>query len=157
MASFNVIEHGLAWKVGSSERVRIVVRPWVGCSTNYLLPLVLVEFLNANGKYTLNQVVDLGSTSIWAQGWESVAHLYLPNELSTHWQHYTNALNTSLVRICEEENTLRWIHALSRDYILNMDYLYHWGQRIKKPKMVVEENLEIGLPSQRKIIFMVHS
>jgi len=64
MASFNVIEHGLAWKVGSSEKVRIVVGPWVGCGPNYLLPPILVEFLNANGKYTLNQVVDLGSTSI---------------------------------------------------------------------------------------------
>jgi len=81
----------------------------------------------------------------------------LPNELSTQWQDYTNAPNTSHVRICEEENTLRWVHALFGDYTVKMGFLYHCGQRIKTPKTVVEENLEIGLPSQRKIISMMHS
>lgn len=66
LASFIVIKEGLVWEVDNSEKTKISTYPWVGWGENYLLPKEIFEYLNANGIYTLNQVVDLARKNIWA-------------------------------------------------------------------------------------------
>ena len=39
----------------------------MGYGEDYLMPQDIIEFLNANGRHSLNQVVDSVITSIWAQ------------------------------------------------------------------------------------------
>lgn len=119
-----MVGEGLAWKVGNGEKLRIGIDPWVGWRENFRLPPELIEFININGRITLNQVADNDCSSFSAQGWANANQLNLPIEFTGQWQTYTAALNVSHVCLRDREDSLFWVHSPLGEYSPKAGYMY---------------------------------
>lgn len=88
IASVKVIEKGLAWNVGDGTQVILVRDPWVGFLKRFSLTEDLIEFLNNKGLFSLNQIADHESSSIWKQEWLTRNVLQLVEIWLWEWRNY---------------------------------------------------------------------
>jgi len=65
--SFNYIRVELAWRVGYGERVHIGLDVWSRSGNVHVLPLDLIQFLEASGIRTLYQIVHPENFYIWSK------------------------------------------------------------------------------------------
>ena len=122
MVSIQIIEKGLAWKVGDGSQVRVGCDPWVGCSPNYSLSQELVNHINSEGFYFLNQVADPRTTSLVKQGWMSGTDLHLENRWMGEWNRYIADLSHSAIRILNFVDKLCWLNTQTGSYSPKLGY-----------------------------------
>jgi len=65
--SFVYIRVGLAWRVGYGERFHIALDVWSGSGNVHVLLPNLIQFLEASGIRTLDQIADPENDSIFGQ------------------------------------------------------------------------------------------
>lgn len=104
--AFKIIEQGLAWQVGNGECVRIGKDPWVGCNDLYALSPGLLDHLASKGINHLSQIENPRLSSIWGQGWKSVADLDLDLRWQEEWNAFIQELKRSNVRLKDAHDSL---------------------------------------------------
>jgi len=67
LKSFGVVGYGLPWCIGDGTKFCIREDPWKGSEGHHLLSPELIQFLEEQGLFHLNQVVDPAQNSIWIQ------------------------------------------------------------------------------------------
>ena len=72
-------------KVGNGEQVRVGIGPWIWNINAYKMLEILLEVIQDQVIYTLNQIVDENSTNIQKQGWLK-ANLGLERDLTKAWK-----------------------------------------------------------------------
>lgn len=55
LTSFNIIEFGLAWRIGSGSHAIIDIDPWFGCRNRFTLPQEFFLFLSSKGIKTVTR------------------------------------------------------------------------------------------------------
>lgn len=128
IASVKVIEQGLAWHVGDGTQVRFR-DPWVGCTKRFALTRELIELLNNRGLFTLNQIVDQESSSLWRQAWLKGDVLQLEERWLGEWENFISNLQNSNIRILDKRDGLRWVHSPSGIYSPKFDYNWLMSQK----------------------------
>lgn len=98
--------------------------PCVGRGGAHHLPPELIEHITRTRVTTIDQIIDLTSTSIFAQGWKSAIELGFPKQWHEDWHNYTLALSKSHVRITQGEDELIWQHVSHGHYTPKDGYLY---------------------------------
>lgn len=88
--------------------MRIGADPWPGSQLQHLLPPQLIQHLNENGFFHLNQIADPVSTNLWHQGWKGIRDLDLPNQWLVDWNKYVNTLHVSHIRLTDSQDELIW-------------------------------------------------
>lgn len=86
--SFKIVEEGLTWHVGSGDKIRIVIDPWVGCNKAYPLSRELQNRLHGQGCLFLNEIVKQGLSTTWKQGWKIAEDLMLVPPWTEEWQDF---------------------------------------------------------------------
>lgn len=56
MDSIKEIVHGLSWKVGNEEQVRVGQDPWVGYNEGFSLSPSIINHLKSRGEFNLSQI-----------------------------------------------------------------------------------------------------
>jgi len=67
--------------VTNGEQVRVGIGMWIGSIDAYKMLKRMLEVIQDQVIYTLNQIVDENSTNIWKQGWIK-ANLGLERDLA---------------------------------------------------------------------------
>ena len=82
--------------------------PWMGCQNKHILPPHLIQVLQAQGYYDLNQSADQNSSTYWHQGLKSEGDLGLPHKLGNIWKKYNLAIRSTHVIIFDRSDELIW-------------------------------------------------
>jgi hypothetical protein len=64
---FLVVGEGLAWLIGNGSKVRLGEDLWPGSRQNHILPFDIIQALQIQGYFTLDQVTDTWEFSFWRQ------------------------------------------------------------------------------------------
>jgi hypothetical protein len=80
-----MIGNWLVCKVGNGEQVRVGIGLWMGNINAYKMLERLLEVIQDQVIYTLNQIVNENSTNIQKQGWLK-ANLGLERDLTKAWK-----------------------------------------------------------------------
>jgi hypothetical protein len=83
----------------------------------------LIDNLHQQGIFYLTQVSDPYTTNIWQQGWKNVETLGLHDPLSEPWNIYIFSLQSSHIRITEEEDELVWKKSPLGNYTPKLGYI----------------------------------
>lgn len=78
LASFNIIESRISWRIGTGEQALIGIDPWSGNGGSYVIPPKLIKYLNRQGIEIINHISNPEATSIWGQGWKITHDLNIP-------------------------------------------------------------------------------
>lgn len=122
--AFKIIEQGLSWQVGNGENIRIGRDPWVGCNENYDIPPGLIRYLESKGILYLNQVENIGHSTIWGQAWKSGEELELHPHWWNNWKVYIQEISRSNVRFKDKPDQLVWAHDESGSYSPKFGYKF---------------------------------
>lgn len=122
--SIDYIRKGLAWRVGSSNRIRIRKDPWSSCGNTHSLSLGLILFLGQAGISTLDNIIDLENTTIFSQSWKLASDLNIPMKWFQEWSSYIGGLTESHVRICDRDDELIWIFSQHGRYTPKDGYFF---------------------------------
>ena len=114
----------MAWQVGNGENLRIGRDPWVGCNESFTLSPGLIAHLESKGISCLNQIANIGQSSIWGQAWKSIADLEIDPIWRNEWQLFLQELKRSNVRIKDRPDTLVWAHAETGTYSPKAGYKF---------------------------------
>ena len=96
---------------GNIPLIHSGVGPWPNNHLNHLLAPQLVQFLQQNGLFHLNQIADPASTNLWQQGWLGCRELEIPTLWTQSWNRHITALWHTHIKLTDKEDELVWEHA----------------------------------------------
>jgi len=154
VAAIQIIEKGLAWKVGDGSSVRLGRDPWVGCPDSYALSWDLIEHLNNRGFFFLCQIVDIVNSSIWRQEWLSGDFLALEGRWQEEWRAFRTGLLNSHIRITNEPDELRWVHSQTGFYSPKKGYDWLMSQKgWEEPNWWAKPLWKLKGPAKTRLLF----
>lgn len=122
--SFDIIDAGLAWRIGNGTKVRIGSDPWPGSDMRHILPQPLIDFLRDEGILKLSHLDNPDNTTLWHQGWESTRDLGLEDVYHQGWNQYLKALSAGHIRLADREDELVWALSALEEYIQKVGYIH---------------------------------
>jgi hypothetical protein len=98
----------VAWKISNGRLVRVGIDPFIGGEDSYLLPNLMVRYLNSLGIHTLDQC--LGSRSVFGGSvvWISAQTLGLSGFWSICWDAYIDGLHREGICLGSAVDSIVW-------------------------------------------------
>jgi hypothetical protein len=85
--------------------------------------LELINHLHRQNLFLLSHLADPNSTTLWHQGWKSVANVGLFGALATQYNNYITTLQVGHIRLTDREDELVWKKDPSGTYTPKLGYI----------------------------------
>ena len=82
--------------------------PWVGATSQHLLPQNLIDRHHERGIFHISQIVDEQHSSIWSQGWQDAQALNLEDPFIAPWNEFIRELKLSHIIIKDQGDEIIW-------------------------------------------------